>query len=166
MSKIFEAFARDKRAFGLFVVNFVFQRVFRITSLKVPLIHFTNVITAENGFNFSGEGEHAERCLRLNGGIHIQASNGVTIDRSVLIAPGVKIISGNHDLDNFSAPSTPTDPLEIGANCWLGANAIVLAGVRLGPGTIVGAGSVVTKSFEQGNIVIAGNPARVVRSRS
>lgn len=42
-------------------------------------------------------------------------------------------------------------------------NAIVLPGVVLGKGTIVGAGSVVTKSFEEGNCVIAGNPANIIK---
>jgi bifunctional N-acetylglucosamine-1-phosphate-uridyltransferase/glucosamine-1-phosphate-acetyltransferase GlmU-like protein len=43
-------------------------------------------------------------------------------------------------------------------------NSIVLPGVTLGPRTIVGAGSVVTKPFPEGNCIIAGNPARVIKN--
>lgn len=47
-------------------------------------------------------------------------------------------------------------------NCFIGMNVTVLPGVTLGDNTIVGASSVVTKSFLDGNVVIAGNPARVI----
>ena len=48
---------------------------------------------------------------------------------------------------------------------WIGTRSIILPGVRIGKGSIVGAGSVVTKSVPQFSIA-AGNPAKVVRSRS
>ena len=156
---------RVRHLYGLYLVNFVFQRIFRITSSRVRLLHFTNVISADTGFELVGEGEFAERCLRINGGIMIQAGNGVRLDRSVLIGPGVKIISGNHDLGDFGSPSLPGSPIEIGQKCWIGANSVILPEVKLGPGTIVGAGSVVVGSFDEPNVTIAGNPARVVRRR-
>ena len=42
-------------------------------------------------------------------------------------------------------------------------NSIILPGVKLGDKTIVGAGSIVTKSFEEGNCVIVGNPAKIIK---
>jgi acetyltransferase-like isoleucine patch superfamily enzyme len=51
----------------------------------------------------------------------------------------------------------------IGKKCWIGMNAIILPGVQLGDNTIVGAGSVVTKPFPDGNILIAGNPAKIIK---
>lgn len=156
----------DRGVWGLYLVNFVFQKILRITSRRVSLLHFTNVISADKGFVLVGEGGFAERCLRINGGIMIQASNGVCLDRSTLLGPGVKIISGNHDLNDFSAPSIPGAPVEIAANCWIGANAVILSGVKLLPGTIIGAGSVVTRGFDEGNVIVAGNPARIVRRKA
>ena len=47
--------------------------------------------------------------------------------------------------------------------CWVGQRTVIIPGVRLGKRTIVGAISVVTKSFPDGYCVIAGNPAKVIK---
>lgn len=59
------------------------------------------------------------------------------------------------DLDAHTAPKSIT----LAKRCWMGMNSIILSGVTLGDHTIVGAGSVVTKSFPEGECVIAGNTA-------
>ncbi len=93
---------------------------------------------------------------------YIQAMNGIEIGDYVNLAPGVGLISANHDpLDNDS--HLPAPPIRIGAHSWIGMNAVILPGVVLGEYTIVGAGAVVTKSFPEGQCVIAGNPARQLR---
>lgn len=50
----------------------------------------------------------------------------------------------------------------IGDNCFIGYGSIILPGVELAKGTVVGAGSVVTKSTDKENMIIAGNPARYI----
>ena len=95
-------------------------------------------------------------------GCYIQANSGIVIGSDTRIGPGVKIISENHDLLNNSQ-SVKAMPINIGNNCWLGANSIILPGVSLKDFTIVGAGCVVTKSFNEGNIVLAGVPARIIK---
>lgn len=62
------------------------------------------------------------------------------------IGPGVKIISASHNLNDYDLHDS-IDPIEIGDNCWFGADVIILPGVKLGDHTVVAAGAVVTKSF-------------------
>lgn len=86
----------------------------------------------------------------------------ITLGRGTWIAPNVGIITTNHSKENLNEHDAPLDVL-IGNNCWIGMNSIILPGVCLGNNTIVGAGSVVTKKFPEGNCVLAGNPARIIK---
>ena len=52
--------------------------------------------------------------------------------------------------------------IKIGSDCFIGANTTILPGVSIAPNVIVGAGSVITKSFSTDGVVIAGNPARII----
>ena len=87
----------------------------------------------------------------------------ITIGKGTWIAMGVGIIASNHDTAD---PDKRQDgkAVEIGEKCWIGMNAVILPGVVLGPHTTVGAGAIVTKSFPEGNCVIAGNPAKIIRN--
>lgn len=100
----------------------------------------------------------------LSGDCYFQALNGIELGKNFLFAPGVKLISSNHDFADKSLVAK-ADPIRIGDNVWLGAGAIVLPGVSIGSNVVVGAGSVVTKSFPD-NVVIAGNPARIIRENN
>ncbi len=60
-------------------------------------------------------------------------------------------------------PMTDRD-ITIGVDCWIGARSILTAGITLGDGAVVGAGSVVTKDVPAGAIV-AGVPAKLIRMR-
>lgn len=93
---------------------------------------------------------------------YINAENGIHVGDYCNLAPGVGLISANHDVYN-NTEHVSAAPIRLGPHCWVGMNAIILPGVELGPHTIVGAGSIVTKSFPQGYCVIAGNPAKVIK---
>lgn len=86
----------------------------------------------------------------------------IVLGRGTYVGPNVGIITANHDPADL-ARHLPGDDVVFGEGCWIGMNAVILPGVRLGPHTVVGAGAVVTKSFPQGWCVIAGNPARKLR---
>lgn len=59
--------------------------------------------------------------------------------------------------------SSPDAPVSIGNNVWLGVNVTVLKGVCIGENTVVGAGSLVTRSLPA-NVIAAGSPAKVIRN--
>lgn len=90
-------------------------------------------------------------------GCYIQGAGGICVGDYTQVAPNVGLISSNHDIYD-SRVSIP-GAIRIGPYCWLGMGAIVLAGVVLGPHTVVAAGAVVTRSFPDGYAVIGGVPA-------
>lgn len=94
-------------------------------------------------------------------GAYIAGAGGIRIGDYVRFGPNVGILSSNHDL--YERDKSLGKPIIIGDYCWIGMNSLVLAGVELGPSTIVGGGSVVTHSFTDGYCVVAGNPARVIK---
>lgn len=94
-------------------------------------------------------------------GCYLQGNGGIEIGNYVHFASNIGIISANHDPNNQMLHVEKE--VRIDDYCWIGMNAIVLPGVHLGKRTIVGAGSVVTKSFPDGFCVIAGNPAKVIK---
>jgi len=80
---------------------------------------------------------------------------GIHIDAESYIASGAIIFS--HDFSR----SLKTDTY-IGKKCFIGANAIIMAGIKIGDEVIIGSGSVVTKDIPS-NCIAAGNPAKVIR---
>lgn len=95
-------------------------------------------------------------------GCYFQCWNGhITIGKGTYIAQNVGIITENHSHDDLDKHD-PYKDVVIGENCWIGMNAVILPGVKLGPNTIVGAGAVVTHSFDGGG-VIAGIPAKRIK---
>ena len=87
----------------------------------------------------------------------------IEIGDNVTISTKVQLIT--HDASIAKALPGTTDVfgrIKIGNNCFIGAGAIVMYGCTLADNTIVAAGSVVTKSFNEPGKVIGGNPARVL----
>ena len=87
----------------------------------------------------------------------------ITIGKGTEISFNSGFITANHDMLSKHRSHTEGKPIVIGPHSWIAMNVMILPGVTLGPYTIVGAGAVVTKSFPEGNCVIAGNPARKIR---
>ena len=97
----------------------------------------------------------------LSPGCYIQGLGKIEIGDYTIIAPNVGIVSANHSLYDYTEHVKGS--VKIGRYCWIGMNAVILPGVVLGDHTVVAAGTVVTRSFEDGYCVIAGNPARCLK---
>ena len=126
----------------------------------------------------TGESLHVETPVTLDYGCHISVGERfyanfnwtvldtcpVTIGDNAMLGPNVQFYTALHPLDAQERIAGPEygAPITIGDNVWIGGGAMILAGVTLGDNVVVGAGSVVTKSFGD-NVVIAGNPARVIK---
>jgi acetyltransferase-like isoleucine patch superfamily enzyme len=94
----------------------------------------------------------------------VRTKNGtITIGDKVVFSPNVKIYAGGHDYGSLNLPDI-AKPVVIEDHVWVGADAIILPGVVLGKGSVVGAGSVVTRSIAP-FCVVAGNPAKVIKQR-
>ncbi|GEK29541.1 galactoside O-acetyltransferase [Furfurilactobacillus siliginis] len=89
----------------------------------------------------------------------------ITIGSHCYFGPDVGLYTPVHPLDprQRNADVEMGKPITIGDSAWLGGHVTILPGVTLGDNVVVGAGSVVTKSFGD-NVVIAGNPARVIKT--
>ncbi len=108
------------------------------------------------------EFDNDDLCNFQTVGNYFQTYRGtIHIGKGTRIGPNVGIITVNHDPMDLSRYLEDKDVF-LGERCWIGMNSIILPGVRLGDGTIVGAGSVVTHSFPGGQVMIAGNPAKII----
>ncbi len=88
----------------------------------------------------------------------------VTIGDNVMFGPRVSIYTAGHPLDAETRRGQYEfgRPVTIGRDVWLGGNSVVLPGVSIGPNSVIGAASVVTKDIPAG-VLAVGNPCRVVR---
>ncbi len=94
--------------------------------------------------------------------------SGLRIGADVMIAAGCRIVPQQHtfDMPGLSVAAQPTSSrgIWIQDGAWLGANVVVLDGVRIGRGAVIGGGAVVTKDIPDYAIAV-GVPARVTRMR-
>ena len=136
-----------------------FQKIFRINSHVSFPMHWTTYFGKSGYFKYP---ENEVPTIGLAGCCYIQTIGGIEIGKNVIMGMGSKIISANHDKNDFSKHIKKT--VKIGNNVWIGANVVILPGVEIGDNVVIGAGSVVTKSFKEGNCVIVGNPAKIIKN--
>lgn len=99
----------------------------------------------------------------LSPGVRIACSDEITIGHGVMMANGAYITDSDwHGLYDRIARSESVTPVHLEDNVWLGDGAKVLKGVTIGENSVVAAGAVVTRDVPK-NVVVAGNPAQVVK---
>ena len=87
----------------------------------------------------------------------------VKIGDFTLFGPGVQILTPMHPINAEQRRREEFGkPIAVGSDVWVGGGALILAGVRIGSRSIIGAGSVVTRDVPEG-VFAAGNPCRVIR---
>ncbi len=102
-------------------------------------------------------------------GINCRLPGCVNIGNDVMMGPWVIILTKNHETSRTDIPMnrqgfTKEQPVTIGDDVWIGSRAIILPGVTIGRGAIIGAGAVVSSDVPEW-AVVAGNPAKIIRSR-
>lgn len=104
----------------------------------------------------------------INRNCYITARGPITIDDNVIIGPGVVINSGMHNYQDSEKLIRDQGhkilPIHIEDDVWIGANAVIMPGVTIGKGSVIGAGSIVTKSIPAYSVAV-GVPAKIKKNR-
>jgi maltose O-acetyltransferase len=118
-----------------------------------------NEISPQSGVTLAAD-------VNLNFGCYIDGSGGVVIGARTIFGPNVVVVSSQHRVceERIQDSGKTFGAVTIGEDVWVGANAVILAGVTIEDGAVVGAGAIVTKDVATRTIV-AGNPARLLRVR-
>ena len=140
-----------------------------VDASRSPGIRFGDKVTL-NRYAYVQGGNGGVRLgdrVEINNFCIINGTGGVDIGDYTVIGPGARIISYQHRYAHGTPiQSQPVDarPIRIGSDVWLGANAIILAGVTIGDGAVVAAGAVVRNDVPA-YAVVAGVPATVKKMR-
>lgn len=147
-----------QRYYILFFHYFIPQKIYRLNpKVKWP-VHYTSKVIAPNNIQ---KGILCDPGDNINN--YIQANNGIIFGNNIELAPGVSIISSNHETTNLSK-HVKGKPIIIGNNVWIGANTTVLPEVTIGNNVTIGANSVVTRDIDSNSIAV-GNPCKVIKKK-
>lgn len=105
---------------------------------------------------------HIGENVFFNSGCRFQDQGGIYIGDGCLIGHNVVLATINHDFDPANRGTNLPEPIRIGKNVWIGANATILPGVTIGDNAVIAAGAVVTKDVPA-NTVVGGVPAKQIR---
>ena len=165
--KVYLLWGKCCRGLRYFLVEPFLRRCFRSygTSVRIP-----------RGCSFSGiENISVGNYVSLGADTRILTTQAqLKIGNYVMFGPGVTIVTGDHRIDVMgkymiqltAADKLPENDMDviIEDDVWIGANATILKGVTVGRGSVVAAGSLVTKSCPPYSIV-GGVPAKVLKTR-
>jgi acetyltransferase-like isoleucine patch superfamily enzyme len=143
---------------------FLYRKYFEAPKLYVD--SRVDISTAHKNKNASFEGTGK---INLGKDVYIDYSGGVKIGHAVAISSGAKIFTHNHDINgkfkDWQKNGITYSSLEVEDYVWVGSNALIMPSVKkLGEGSIVGSGAIVTKDTEAYGIYV-GNPAKKIATR-
>ena len=138
--------------------------IFRCASWRLKLKRFGNDSFIHRGVVIHGSAnvELGDR-VAIGEYCYMWGNAGISIGDDTLIAAGCQITTLSHDDKALIyRKSSTAASISIGRNVWLGFGVKVMPGISIGPNSIIGAGSVVTRNIPA-NVVALGAPARVIR---
>ena len=158
------AYLASMRFEGMWALGLRRQLIGLLTGQRPPNLNVFADVFIE-GF----EGLKLGHDVSINRASNLSCAGGVTIGDYVSIGHATSILSGNH---GFAEPHVPikyqpisTAPVTIGNNVWIGAKVTILPGVSIAEGTVIAAGAVVAKSIAEPDMIMAGVPAKAIKSR-
>jgi acetyltransferase-like isoleucine patch superfamily enzyme len=133
-----------------------------VTIREYSIIECTGVLRAP------GEGLVIGNNVGISQHAFIGVRGKVVIGNNVIMGPNVTIYAANHNFEDpdrlINDQGESREGIMIEDDCWLGTGCVILDGVKIGQGSVIAAGCVVTKSVPPYSIV-AGIPGRVIRTR-
>ncbi len=148
--------------FGYFIHDHVAPRA-QLTVKGNPRIHSTASLRCGYNLYLGLNSRISQYCC-----VWASENSKIILGDNVLMGPGVKIFSSNYTTTDIDVPMIFQPFVEkdivIGNDVWLGSNSVIVAGVKIGNGSIIAAGSVVTKDIPEYTIA-GGIPAKPIKSR-
>lgn len=148
----------------------IFERVKIFSSKKAP-VRIGEKCTLQTGAILAAADCGSitlERNVYLGEYTVISSRGKIHIGENTIIATHVFIVDFDHQFKNADIPihlsGYDCSRVEIERDCWIGAGSLILKGVRIGEGSVIGAGSVVTRDIPAYSIAV-GVPARVIKKR-
>lgn len=137
--------------------------IFKLLKIK----HKRNVYFAPPFFCDYGKNIEIGSNFYSNMGCTILDTAKVQIGDDVLFGPNVSLFTASHPIhrDMRKLEYQYGIPIRIENGVWIGGNTVILPGVTIGQGSVIGAGSVVTKDIPE-SVVAVGNPCKVIRKIS
>ena len=106
--------------------------------------------------------------ISIHENCNIGCKGGLSVGDNVMISQGVSILTTEHDYLQLAIPMRDAPiilkSVSIGNDVWIGAHAVITSGVKVGQGSVIGAGCVVTKDIPSWSIAV-GVPARIIKTR-
>lgn len=181
--KIVGIFIKVKTLFFLFLYYTFFRYLPASKTLYIGFI-FKRLRYAccKNIFKFCGKNVNIERMAFFGSGFNLEIGNNsglgincvvpsdIFIGENVMMGPNVHILSANHKFDRIDIPMCRQGHLErkktkIEGDVWVGMNVIFTPGRTVRRGSIIAAGTVLSRDFEEYSIV-GGNPSKLIKSRT